>query len=50
MTKQELFDEFAEEICELCKDKYPTKCCESLFCDEAVEDYAEENEINLEVE
>lgn len=54
MTREELRNNYGNDICELCcreyftNRAYPESLCEGLFCEEAEDDYAAENNIELE--
>ena len=54
MSIEELFSEYNEDICKLCHERWfisrshPETLCEGNWCDEAVHDYAEEHNIDLE--
>ena len=54
MTREELRNNYAKEICELCHREYytsralPESLCEAQFCEEAEDSLAEKNNIELE--
>lgn len=54
MTREELRNNYGNDICELCYRKfyasraYPEPICESHFCEEAEDGFAKENNIELE--
>ena len=54
MNREELKDNYGDEICELCLKNfftnraYPESLCEGRFCEEAEDDFADEHNIKLE--
>ena len=54
MTREELRNNYGNDICELCHREYyigmayPESLCEGQFCEEAEDGYAAENNIELE--
>ena len=54
MTREELRNNYAKEICELCHREYynsralPESLCEGQFCEEAEDDFADKHNIKLE--
>ena len=54
MTREELRNNYENDICELCCREYytsralPESLCEGQFCEEAEDSLAEENNIELE--
>lgn len=55
MTREELFDEYEEELCEYCRKAiicehqlHLGESCEGRFCEQAQDEFAEEHDIELE--
>ena len=54
MTREELRNNYVNDICELCyrefytRRAYPESLCEGQFCEEAEDSLAEKNNIELE--
>lgn len=54
MTREELRNNYGNDICELCHREYyigrayPESLCEGQFCEEAEDGYADEHNIELE--
>lgn len=54
MTREELRNKYEKDICSLCMAtyfeyrSYPEDLCEGVHCEDAEEEYAEKNGINLE--
>lgn len=54
MTREELRNNYGNEICELCYREFfisrahPESLCEGVFCEEAEDSFADEHNIKLE--
>ena len=54
MTREELRNDYCNEICELCYQKYfisrayPETLCEGIFCEDAEYGFADEHNLKLE--